>query len=187
MKNPIIVIGNKADPTTPFADASVVAGYLGDSATLVEQDGLGHGSLAQKSTCTQSIIKNFFVNGIHPKGDDTVCPIDADGPPIFPAKGIGASDIRNAISSDGNISSGSRSQQLADLETRGKKLFIAVVTLAASCGTLFISLVVSCITGRRGHGYKRVGSRGSRGQRVEFVGYEADRSYSDSYDGNSRH
>lgn len=179
MKNPIIVIGNKADPATPFADASEVAGFLGDSAVLVEQDGFGHASIAQKSSCTQKIILNFFVNGVTPKGDDTVCEIDTDAPPIFPARGVGGSDIRNALSNNDNNSSGSSSQ---DLEAQKKTLLIAVIALAAACGILLISLIISCINGRRGRGYKPLNSRGAHAQKVEFVGYDGDKPYSDPYD-----
>ena len=103
LKNPIVIIGNKADPATPFVDASLVAGWLGDSAMLVEQDGFGHVSLAQKSTCTQKIIFDFFVNGIRPAHNDTVCDIDADGPELFPS--VKASGIKNAILSDDNADS----------------------------------------------------------------------------------
>jgi hypothetical protein len=182
LKNPIIVIGNKADPATPFADASEVAGFLGDSAVLVEQDGFGHASLAQKSSCTQKIILDFFVNGVTPKGDDTICEIDADAPPLFPGKGPGASDIRNALSNNGNNNSGSSSQDLDSLKAQKKTLFIAVIALAAACGILLISLVVSCVTGRRGRGYKPLNSRSAHAQQVEFVGYDGDRPYSDPYD-----
>ena len=73
-----------ADPATPFLDASTVAGWLGDSATLVEQYGYGHLSIAQKSTCTQNIISNFFINGVRPDGDGTVCDIDPDSADLFP-------------------------------------------------------------------------------------------------------
>lgn len=187
LKNPIIIIGNKADPATPFLDASLVAGWLGDSATLVEQDGYGHLSLAQKSTCTQNIVSNFFINGVHPQGDDTICAIDPDGPQLFPSKGVGASDIRSAISSDGNSTTTSDSQQLDDLKTQKKNLFIAVIALAAACGILLISLIFSCLTGKRGRGYKPIGTRGAHGQKVGFVGYDADRSYSDPYDRDSKH
>ncbi|KAF9648255.1 hypothetical protein BDM02DRAFT_3115743 [Thelephora ganbajun] len=181
LKNPIIIIGNKADPATPFLDASLVAGWLGKSATLVEQDGYGHLSLAQKSTCTQNIVSNFFINGVHPQGNGTICEIDPDGPQLFPSKGVRASDIRSAISSDGNATT-PNSQELDDLKTQKKSLFIAVIALAAACGILLISLIFSCFAGRRGRGYKPVGTRGAHGQKVEFVGYDADRSYSDPYD-----
>lgn len=97
MKNPIIIIGNKADPATPFLDASFVAGWVGDSATLVEQDGYGHLSIAQKSTCTRNIISKFFINGVRPEGDDTICAIDPDDTELFPSNGAKASDIRSAI------------------------------------------------------------------------------------------
>lgn len=184
LKNPIIIIGNKADPATPFLDASRVAGWLGDSATLVEQDGFGHLSLAQKSTCTQNIISNFFSTGAHPTGDDTICSIDADSPPLFPSKGVTASDIRAAISNGGNSSStpDSDSEDLDSLKTQKKNLFIAVIALTAACGILLIALIFSCLRGRRGRGYKPIGSRGVRGEKVEFLGYDGDRSYSDPYD-----
>jgi hypothetical protein len=63
LANPILIIGNKADPATPFKDALAVADMLGDNAVLIEQDGFGHLSLAQKSKCTENIALNFFTNG----------------------------------------------------------------------------------------------------------------------------
>ena len=182
LKNPIIIIGNKADPATPFLDASLVAGWLGDSATLVEQDGYGHLSLAQKSTCTQNIISNFFINGARPQGDDTICEIDPDGPQIFPSQGVKASDIRTAISNGNDTNTNSDSGELDSLKSQKKSLFIAVIALAAACGLLLISLIFSCLRGRRGRDYKPIGTRGAQGQKVEFVGFDADRSYSDPYD-----
>ena len=41
LSNQILVIGNKADPITPFRNAKVVADLLGDSAQLAQQDGFG--------------------------------------------------------------------------------------------------------------------------------------------------
>jgi hypothetical protein len=41
LKNPILVVGNTDDPATPFKDAKGVADMLGDSATLVQQNGYG--------------------------------------------------------------------------------------------------------------------------------------------------
>ena len=183
MKNPIIIIGNKADPATPFLDASLVAGWLGDSATLVEQDGYGHLSLAQKSTCTLKILQNFFINGVRPEGDDTICPIDTDGPQLFPSKGVGASDIRTAVSTGNDTTTSS--QALDDLRAQKKTLFIGVIALAAACGILLISLIFTCIRGRRGRGYKPIGTRDA--PKTGFVGYGADRSYSDPYDHDVKH
>jgi hypothetical protein len=41
LPNPMLVIGNTADPTTPFKSAKLVADAFGDSATLIEQRGFG--------------------------------------------------------------------------------------------------------------------------------------------------
>ncbi|KAG8736013.1 hypothetical protein FRC10_009886 [Ceratobasidium sp. 414] len=41
LSNKIIVIGNEADPSTPFLSAKSVADALGDSAILIEQDDFG--------------------------------------------------------------------------------------------------------------------------------------------------
>lgn len=41
LKNPIIVIGNKADPVTPIAAARLVAEMLGHSAVFLEHEGYG--------------------------------------------------------------------------------------------------------------------------------------------------
>lgn len=145
-------------------------------------------SLAQKSTCTLKIIANFFINGVSPQGDDTICPIDADGPPLFPSGGVTASDIRSAVSTGGNnTSSDSGDSDLAHLKSQKKNLFIAVIALAAACGVLLISLIFTCITGKRGKGYKRIGTREAQGQKAGFVGYGADRSYSDPYDRDVKH
>jgi len=183
LKNPIIIIGNKADPATPFLDASLVAGWLGDSATLVEQDGYGHLSLAQKSTCTLKILSNFFINGAHPKGDDTVCPIDTDGPQLFPSKGVKASDIRGSLSDGNGTTTGS--DELNNVKAQKKTLFIVVIALAAACVILVISLIFTCISGRRGRGYKPIGTRDVA--KAGFVGYSADKSYSDPYDHDVKH
>ena len=68
-KNPILVIGNKADPITPLASAKFVADLLGNSAHLVEEDAYGHTSFAEHSNCTLGIIYNFLVNQAYPNGD----------------------------------------------------------------------------------------------------------------------
>ena len=40
-----------------------MADLLGDSAVLLKQDGFGHSSLAEKSSCTVNIINEYFTNG----------------------------------------------------------------------------------------------------------------------------
>ncbi|KAF8586191.1 alpha/beta-hydrolase [Ramaria rubella] len=75
LPNPIIVIGNRADPITPLAGAQRVASLLGDSARLVEQDGLGHSSLAENSDCTQGVIRDYFLQGALPS-NGLICETD---------------------------------------------------------------------------------------------------------------
>ncbi|GJJ10333.1 hypothetical protein Clacol_004559 [Clathrus columnatus] len=72
---PILVIGNKADPITPFQNAQNVANSLGESARLIQQDGFGHTSIAMNSDCTQSIIRDYFVSGALPE-NGVICPTD---------------------------------------------------------------------------------------------------------------
>ncbi|GJJ10323.1 hypothetical protein Clacol_004549 [Clathrus columnatus] len=60
---PVLVIGNTADPVTPFQNAQKVANLLGKSARLIKQDGFGHTSIAMNSDCTQSIVRDYFFTG----------------------------------------------------------------------------------------------------------------------------
>uniref|UniRef100_D8Q7J3 Peptidase S33 tripeptidyl aminopeptidase-like C-terminal domain-containing protein n=1 Tax=Schizophyllum commune (strain H4-8 / FGSC 9210) TaxID=578458 RepID=D8Q7J3_SCHCM len=82
-KNTVLIIGNKVDPITPYSNSQRVASILGDKAVLVTQNGFGHTSLAEKSTCTINAIKQYFADGSLPTGDDTQCEID-DDVVIFP-------------------------------------------------------------------------------------------------------
>lgn len=72
---PILVIGNEADPVTPFIGAQKIANLLGSSARLVKQDGFGHTSIAMNSDCTQSIVREYFFTGALPV-DGIVCLTD---------------------------------------------------------------------------------------------------------------
>ncbi|KAF9644793.1 alpha/beta-hydrolase [Thelephora ganbajun] len=83
LKTPVLVIGNTADPITPLAGAKSAAKLLGDNAFLVEQLGFGHTSLAQASSCTLGIIRNYFANSVLPQERSTQCPVD--DPDLFPA------------------------------------------------------------------------------------------------------
>ena len=53
----------QADPVTPFENAQLMADLLGDSAVLVRQNGFGHASLAEKSSCTIGVVSKYFQNG----------------------------------------------------------------------------------------------------------------------------
>jgi hypothetical protein len=77
--NPILLIGNTADPITPIASArNVSAGYPGS--VVLEHGSPGHGSSSTLgSSCTAMAIRKYFVNGILPE-PDTVCEVDV---PIF--------------------------------------------------------------------------------------------------------
>ncbi|KAL1674267.1 TAP-like protein-domain-containing protein [Schizophyllum commune] len=77
-KNRVLVIGNKVDPITPYSNSQRMAEILGDKAVLVTQNGFGHTSLAEKSTCTINAIKQYFADGSLPTYDATQCEIDDD-------------------------------------------------------------------------------------------------------------
>ncbi|KAF8588805.1 hypothetical protein K439DRAFT_1613302 [Ramaria rubella] len=99
LANPIIVIGNKADPATPLANAQKVAQALGDSARLLVQNSLGHSSLAENSDCTQGIIRDYFLHGILPKNGQ-VCQTDQA---LFPTNNtiicwVVLNDLTNTLS-----------------------------------------------------------------------------------------
>ncbi|KAJ1300403.1 hypothetical protein OPQ81_005222 [Rhizoctonia solani] len=75
LKNKIMVIGNLADPITPFTSAKAVADALGDSAVLLKHNGYGHTSLYMHSNCTVAATSKYFMTGeLPPKG--TVCETD---------------------------------------------------------------------------------------------------------------
>ncbi len=84
LKNPILVIGNKADPITPFASAKFVADLLGNSAHLVKEDAYGHTSFAEHSDCTLGIIHNLLVHQTYP-ADDQLCEANQV---LFPGQGV---------------------------------------------------------------------------------------------------
>ena len=71
-KNPILVMGIRNDPNTPFASARRVAGRLGN-AVLLTQQGYGHGTYTDPSTCADRAIARYLVHLI-PPARGTVCP-----------------------------------------------------------------------------------------------------------------
>ena len=86
----------QVDPITPYSNSQRVASMLDDKAVLVTQNGYGHTSLAEKSTCTLNTIKQYFIDGSVcllimtlllklaqrriklPSGNATQCEIDDD-------------------------------------------------------------------------------------------------------------
>ncbi|KAH7339936.1 TAP-like protein-domain-containing protein [Rhizoctonia solani] len=67
LSNPILVLGNKLDPVTPYLSAKHVADALGISAVLVEQNAFGHSSLAVHSNCTSSVLERYFLHNQLPQ------------------------------------------------------------------------------------------------------------------------
>ncbi|CAE6427837.1 unnamed protein product [Rhizoctonia solani] len=91
LSNPILVIGNQADPITPYINAKSVADALGDSAVLVEQDDFGHSSLAMHSNCTISVLQKYFLHNKLPQKDE-FCGTNQE---LFPGTGITKRTLRN--------------------------------------------------------------------------------------------
>ncbi|PVF95968.1 hypothetical protein CPB86DRAFT_553513 [Serendipita vermifera] len=70
-KNVVLVLGNQADPITPYRNAQLVTRLLGGKARLVQQAAYGHTTLALNSTCTTNTIKQYLQGTIpDDKGDD---------------------------------------------------------------------------------------------------------------------
>ncbi|KDN35450.1 hypothetical protein RSAG8_11588, partial [Rhizoctonia solani AG-8 WAC10335] len=80
LRNKIMVIGNLADPITPFISAKAVADGLGDSAVLLKHNGYGHTSLYMHSNCTVAATSKYFTTGELPS-TGTVCETDEQ---LFP-------------------------------------------------------------------------------------------------------
>ncbi|KAK7911347.1 hypothetical protein PG985_013828 [Apiospora marii] len=86
-RNPILFIGNTADPVTPMASArNASAGFEGS--VVLEHKGFGHASIAQPSMCTLGKVREYFTAGKLP-APGTACEVDqpAFAPP--PKNGSG--------------------------------------------------------------------------------------------------
>ncbi|KAF8314514.1 alpha/beta-hydrolase [Clavulina sp. PMI_390] len=92
LANPILVIGNTADPICPVANAKQVNEYLPDS-RLIVQDGPGHCSLAQTSLCTGKVLREYFIDGkLPPNGK--ICPVtEILFPPKSPAGNLTTDEL----------------------------------------------------------------------------------------------
>lgn len=73
-RHPILVVGTRFDPATPYVNARRVANLLGN-AILLTHDGYGHTSEADPSACIVRATSRYLVQLITPpKG--TVCASD---------------------------------------------------------------------------------------------------------------
>ncbi|MHC0432005.1 alpha/beta hydrolase [Streptomyces sp. O3] len=68
---PIVVVGTTRDPATPYEWAEALAAQL-DSATLLTYDGDGHTAYGRGSTCIDTAINRYLLQG-DPPPDDTTC------------------------------------------------------------------------------------------------------------------
>lgn len=63
--NPILVVNNRYDPATPYANAEATVRQLGDAALLTVQ-GFGHTSLNVPSRCAWQAVAGYFVSAAAP-------------------------------------------------------------------------------------------------------------------------
>ncbi|MDO4791981.1 MAG: alpha/beta hydrolase [Buchananella hordeovulneris] len=59
---PIVVVGGKGDPATPYEWSVSLAGQL-ESGILVTYEGWGHGAYGGNSVCVDDAVDNYFING----------------------------------------------------------------------------------------------------------------------------
>jgi hypothetical protein len=71
---PILVIGTRHDPNTPYGNAVRAAHLLGN-AVLLTHDGYGHVSFQDPSACVEHATTAYLVRLITPPSG-TVCPSD---------------------------------------------------------------------------------------------------------------
>jgi pimeloyl-ACP methyl ester carboxylesterase len=149
LANNILVIGNEADPITPYASAKWVADTLGDeNAVLVEQDDYGHCSLALHSTCTLDIVKNYYTTNTLPTSDQ-FCSTDQV---LFPGPGVTKSSVKSANQANSNsTTSGSSSDnaEIKSLKDQRRTLFYVIGALGLSLIILFFGFLVSWARARR--------------------------------------
>jgi pimeloyl-ACP methyl ester carboxylesterase len=82
-RNPILVMGIRFDPNTPFRNARRVSSRLGN-AVLLKQQGYGHGTYTDPSACVTRALGAYFVDLRKP--DRRVCASDRE--PFDPDFGL---------------------------------------------------------------------------------------------------
>ncbi|EIN04768.1 hypothetical protein PUNSTDRAFT_55444 [Punctularia strigosozonata HHB-11173 SS5] len=77
LDTPILILSNTYDPVTSLASARAANARLGNNARLVQQaDGWGHCTTSQTSFCTAQKVRDYFVNGVPPSDNHTICRVD---------------------------------------------------------------------------------------------------------------
>ncbi|KAG8740391.1 hypothetical protein FRC11_000286, partial [Ceratobasidium sp. 423] len=177
LANPILVIGNEADPVTPYIVAKKVADALGDSAILIQQDDYGHTSLAMHSNCTISALQDYFLDNKLPS-QDILCGTNQQ---LFPGPGVTKDSLSKLNSASNSISttgSNSLQDELDKARQRSHNLFIATIALAAATGFLLVAVLFSCI---RGHKSKNTYATYIPHGAFEKAGEEQGHTYEDPY------
>ncbi|KAG9085836.1 hypothetical protein FRC06_003432 [Ceratobasidium sp. 370] len=158
LTNPILVIGNEADPITPFKNAKRVADALGESAVLIEQDDYGVSvtpifpknkpSYPRPTNSAEQVpnLVQLLNSGLTRDHFQT-------NQVLFPGPGI-TKGCLSALSGSGsgNLATSNSGDLEADLEAArayGTQLFTAVIVLVCSTGLLLLCLVGSSTPGRK--------------------------------------
>ncbi|MFI6766350.1 alpha/beta hydrolase [Streptomyces sp. NPDC050355] len=68
--HPVLVVGTRYDPATPYADAQALAGELAD-ARLLTHDGYGHTELINPSACVKDHESRYLIDGTLPPAGTT--------------------------------------------------------------------------------------------------------------------
>ncbi|KDQ21467.1 hypothetical protein BOTBODRAFT_25909 [Botryobasidium botryosum FD-172 SS1] len=153
LANPILVIGNEADPITPFASAQVVADLLGNSAVIIQQDDFGHSSLAERSNCTIAVITQYFSHGKLPI-EGSMC---GTNQVLFPATPITKNSLAALASAPTPISSDA--DELAKLRQKNQILLGMNIALCTIVLALLILLVLSILRKRKARGRSGAGAK----------------------------
>ena len=92
-RNPVLVVGNRYDPATPYRNAVLVHDLLPNS-TLLTVDGVGHGAVLA-SSCATSLVSQYLLTGATPPAG-TVCTQDRGAFDPVPASAL-AGAVRTGV------------------------------------------------------------------------------------------
>ncbi|KAI5479380.1 hypothetical protein MNV49_003714 [Pseudohyphozyma bogoriensis] len=77
LDTPMLILTNSLDPVTPIGGAIAAFEHVGFSnARLVEQNGTGHTTLLQPSSCTNQILAAYFLNHTAPEEAHSHCVVE---------------------------------------------------------------------------------------------------------------
>jgi pimeloyl-ACP methyl ester carboxylesterase len=88
LRHPVLLVAETHDPATPLRNGRRLLAEMGRNARLVVHNGYGHSS-GDKSSCTDSIAKEFILHGTLPDEQETACYAD-EKPYLYGVKAAGA-------------------------------------------------------------------------------------------------